>query len=110
VIIAFVGLAAAVAALAFVVRNSRKTRRLQRQAWADIALTEVRNSATGYYMRRTAEIRDGGARGDVAVDPLPRPLSDHCRPGRCLALTCCSYECSQGRCPSIPEEFRTPGP
>jgi hypothetical protein len=50
------------------------------------------------------------ARTSVAVDPLPRPLSEHCRPGRCLALTCCSYECSQGRCPSIPEEFRKTTP
>jgi hypothetical protein len=46
----------------------------------------------------------------VAVDPLPRPLSEHCRPGRCLALTCCSYECSQGRCPSIPAEHRKETP
>ena len=45
-----------------------------------------------------------------AFDPLPRSLSDHCRPGRCLALMCCSYECSQGRCPSIPPEFREPTP
>lgn len=43
-------------------------------------------------------------------DPLPRPLSDHCRPGRCMGLMCCSYECSQGRCPSIPAEFREPTP
>lgn len=49
----------------------------------------------------------GGVRCAHPVrDPLPRPLSEHCRPGRCLALTCCSYECSRGRCPSIPEEFR----
>lgn len=48
--------------------------------------------------------------GYVAADPLPRPLSEHCRPGRCLGLTCCSYECSQGRCPSIPEEFRKTTP
>lgn len=46
----------------------------------------------------------------VAVDPLPRPRSEHCRPGRCMALTCCSYECSQGRCPSIPAEHRKPTP
>lgn len=46
----------------------------------------------------------------VRADLLPRPVSEHCRPGRCLALTCCSYECSQGRCPSIPEEFRTSSP
>jgi hypothetical protein len=38
----------------------------------------------------------------VVADPLPRSASEHCRPGRCLGLTCCSYECSQGRCPSIP--------
>lgn len=34
----------------------------------------------------------------------------HCRPGRCMGLMCCSYECSQGRCPSIPAEFREPTP
>lgn len=45
-----------------------------------------------------------------APDPLPRPASDHCRPGRCMGLTCCSYECSQGRCPSIPAEFRESTP
>jgi hypothetical protein len=50
------------------------------------------------------------ARRGVAADPLPRPVSEHCRPGRCLALTCCSYECSQGRCPSIPTEHRKPAP
>lgn len=34
---------------------------------------------------------------------VPRAGTDgHCRPGRCLGLTCCSYECSQGRCPSVP--------
>lgn len=44
-----------------------------------------------------------------ARDPLP-PWSDHCRPGRCLARMCCSYECSQGRCQSIPTEFREPTP
>lgn len=38
------------------------------------------------------------ARGGVAVDPLPR--QGHCGPGRCMGLTCCSYECSRGRCPS----------
>lgn len=51
-----------------------------------------------------------GPGADLAHDPLPRPLSGHCRPGRCLALTCCSYECSQGRCPSIPAERRKPTP
>lgn len=50
------------------------------------------------------------APGHPVRDPLPRPLSDHCRPGRCMGLTCCSYECSQGRCPSIPAEFREPTP
>lgn len=50
------------------------------------------------------------ALGGVAFNPMPRPLSEHCRPGRCLALTCCSYECSRGRCPSIPEEFRKATP
>lgn len=54
--------------------------------------------------------RDGPESRPVHHNPLPRPLSEHCRPGRCLALTCCSYECSQGRCPSIPEEFRTATP
>lgn len=44
------------------------------------------------------------ARQDLGV------AAEHCRPGRCLALTCCSYECSQGRCPSLPEEFRKATP
>lgn len=50
------------------------------------------------------------ARTRPVLDPLPRPASDHCRPGRCMALLCCSYECSQGRCPSVPAEFREPTP
>lgn len=60
------------------------------------------------------------AAGDHGVDPATTPplgpalrqraISEHCRPGRCLGLTCCSYECSQGRCPSIPEQFRKPTP
>lgn len=50
------------------------------------------------------------ARSGVAADPMPRPPSEHCQPGRCLALTCCSYECSQGRCPSIPEQYRQTTP
>lgn len=40
----------------------------------------------------------------------PLPLDRHCRPGRCMALMCCSYECSQGRCLSIPAEHREPTP
>lgn len=56
------------------------------------------------------------AAGDRGTDPargipLPYPRSEHCRPGRCMGLTCCSYECSQGRCPSAiiptPEESTT---
>lgn len=90
-IVPSIALAVTVAALGFVIYSGQKIRRLQRQTWADIALTEVRNSAAGYYMRSIQ-----GAR--------------HCRPDRCLALTCCSYECSQGRCPSIPAEFREPTP
>lgn len=55
------------------------------------------------------------AAGDRGTDPargipVPYPSSEHCRPGRCLALTCCSYECSQGRCPSIPEQVRKTTP
>jgi hypothetical protein len=34
----------------------------------------------------------------------------HCGPGLCLGLTCCSYECSQGQCPSVPTEFRESTP
>jgi hypothetical protein len=34
------------------------------------------------------------------IEGPARPRSEHCRPGRCMALMCCSYECSQGRCPS----------
>lgn len=60
--------------------------------------------------------------GDRGVDPAEAGVnyserfralqrqSDHCRPGRCMALMCCSYECSQGRCPSIPAEFRETAP
>lgn len=45
---------------------------------------------------------DFSVRDDIAADSLPRSADEHCRPGRCLGLTCCSYECSQGRCPSLP--------
>lgn len=41
------------------------------------------------------------ARTRVVADPLPRTAAEHCRPGRCLGLMCCSYECSRGRCPSV---------
>lgn len=53
------------------------------------------------------------AAGDTDTDPargIPAPVPEHCHPGCCLALTCCSHECSQGQCPSIPEEFRKPAP
>jgi hypothetical protein len=36
------------------------------------------------------------ARQDLGI------AADHCRPGRCMGLMCCSYECSRGRCQSIP--------
>lgn len=51
------------------------------------------------------------AEGYGEIPPALRgPVSEHCRSGRCMALMCCSYECSQGRCPSaiaagiIPDE------
>jgi hypothetical protein len=46
----------------------------------------------------------------ISEESTPHPVSEHCRPGRCLALACCSYECSQGRCPSLPAEHRKPNP
>ncbi|MEI5100329.1 hypothetical protein RB200_19600 [Streptomyces sp. PmtG] len=55
-IIPCVALAVSVAALAFVIRNGRKIKRLQRQAWADLSLTQIRNSATRYYLQRTEEV------------------------------------------------------
>jgi hypothetical protein len=40
---------------------------------------------------------------DMTLHLLERERAErdgHCRPGRRLGLTCCSYECSRGRCPS----------
>lgn len=71
---------------------------------------DVASRAAQEHVRRYLPGVDWGPNAGVAADPLPRPPSEHCRPGRCLGLTCCSYECSQGRCPSIPEESRKATP
>lgn len=47
-----IALTVSVAALAFVIHNGRRTRQLQRQTWADISLTQIYDSRTGYLMGR----------------------------------------------------------
>lgn len=55
-IIPCIALTMSVAALAFVIRNGRKTRRLQRQTFADLYLAAIRRSATRYWMQRTERV------------------------------------------------------
>lgn len=87
------------------VRGRKRTRQRQQELGSD------GNETPGEYVDKLIDhhLRQQSAAHPVP-DPLPRPASDHCRPGRCMGLMCCSYECSQGRCPSIPAEFREPTP
>lgn len=52
--------------------------------------------------------RDEPATRPVYTDPPPRP--SHCGPGHCRGLTCCSYECAQGRCPAAIADGIIPAP
>ena len=52
-----IALVFAACALIYVIRSGREIKKLQRQTWADISLTQIRNSSTRYYLQRQAELQ-----------------------------------------------------